>query len=100
MPRLDRGDRLPGHPGHPGELLLGEAPGLPGQPEAGPAHRDTGPTHRFWEVLNRVKRLKVVITEASFPNELQELADVSGHLTPQTLDRELKKLKHDVPVYL
>jgi cAMP phosphodiesterase len=50
--------------------------------------------------LNRVKRLKVVITETSFPNELQELADVSGHLTPQTLDRELKKLKHDVPVYL
>ena len=24
---------LPGHGGHPGELLLGQAPGLPGQPQ-------------------------------------------------------------------
>jgi ribonuclease BN (tRNA processing enzyme) len=61
---------------------------------------DTGPTDRFWEVVNAVPRLKAVITETSFPNELQALADVSGHLTPQTLDRELGKLKQDVPVYL
>jgi cAMP phosphodiesterase len=61
---------------------------------------DTGPTHRFWEVVNSVKNLKAVITEASFPNELQELANVSGHMTPQTLERELKKLKRDVPVFI
>jgi cAMP phosphodiesterase len=61
---------------------------------------DTGPTHRFWEVLNTVKKLKAVITETSFPNELQDLASVSGHLTPQTLEHELGKLKQDVPVYL
>ncbi|MBI3931788.1 MAG: 3',5'-cyclic-nucleotide phosphodiesterase [Acidobacteria bacterium] len=61
---------------------------------------DTGPTERFWEVVNGVKNLKVVITETSFPNELQDLANVSGHLTPATLDMELKKLKKDVPVYL
>ena len=41
-----------------------------------------------------------MITETSFPNELQDLADVSGHLTPQTLGRELKKLKSEVPVFL
>jgi 3',5'-cyclic-nucleotide phosphodiesterase len=61
---------------------------------------DTGPTHRFWELTNSVKRLRAVITETSFPNELQELANISGHLTPQTLEPELRKLQRDVPVYL
>ena len=61
---------------------------------------DTGPTHRFWEIVNNVKNLKAIITETSFPNEFQDLADVSGHLTPSTLDVELDKLKKDVPVYL
>ena len=50
--------------------------------------------------MNSVKRLRAVITETSFPNELQDLAHVSGHLTPATLQQELKKLKRDVPVYL
>src|SRR5262249_51834636 len=40
------------------------------------------------------------ITETSFPNELQDLANVSGHMTPATLEIELRKLKTDVPVYL
>jgi cAMP phosphodiesterase len=61
---------------------------------------DTGPTERFWQVVNSVKKLKAVITETSFPNELQDLANVSGHLTPRALDRELAKLEREVPVYL
>ena len=61
---------------------------------------DTGPTQRFWEVANATKKLKAVITETSFPNELQDLARVSGHLTPATLDTELRKLTQQVPVYL
>jgi len=61
---------------------------------------DTGPTHRFWELANKVRNLKAVITETSFPNAHQELADVSGHLTPGTLKLELAKLERDVPVYL
>jgi len=61
---------------------------------------DTGPTERFWEIVNTVDRLKAVITETSFPNELQDLANVSGHLTPATLGPELDKLKKKVPVYL
>ena len=61
---------------------------------------DTGPTERFWEVTNTIKRLRAVITETSFPNEYQDLATVSGHLTPATLARELEKLKKDVPIYL
>ena len=61
---------------------------------------DTGPTERFWEIVNGIKNLKAVITETSFPNELQSLANISGHLTPATLDLELRKLKKDVPVFL
>jgi cAMP phosphodiesterase len=61
---------------------------------------DTGPTVRFWELVNKIKKLKAVITETSFPNSLQDLATISGHLTPATLDPELDKLERDVPVYL
>src|SRR5262245_38209541 len=61
---------------------------------------DTGPTQRFWEVVNEVKNLRAVITETSFPNELQDLANVSGHLTPAILEVELRKLQTDVPVYI
>ena len=61
---------------------------------------DTGPTERFWELTNTTPRLKVVITETSFPNELQDLARISGHMTPQILAEELRKLRQDVPVYL
>jgi cAMP phosphodiesterase len=50
--------------------------------------------------VNSLDRISAVITETSFPNELQDIADVSGHLTPATLARELEKLNLDVPVYL
>lgn len=54
---------------------------------------DTGPTDKLWVALNKTQNLKVLLLETSFPNRLQELADISGHLTPQTLERELKKFK-------
>ncbi|HEY0880025.1 MAG TPA: 3',5'-cyclic-nucleotide phosphodiesterase [Archangium sp.] len=52
---------------------------------------DTGPTEQFWNVLNKVKDLKLVLVECSFPNALQSLADISGHFTPQTIEKELEK---------
>lgn len=52
---------------------------------------DTGPTEKLWKLLNRVRNLKAVLLETSFPNRMQELADISGHLTPQTLKNELVK---------
>jgi cAMP phosphodiesterase len=60
---------------------------------------DTGPTAELWKVANAAVGLRAVIVEASYPNRLQDLADVSGHLTPQTLRTELMKLKVDVPIY-
>jgi cAMP phosphodiesterase len=62
---------------------------------------DTGPTVKFWEKVNAEKRIRALLVELSFPNALQRLADVSGHLTPQTLRGELAKLERNgFPVLL
>lgn len=61
---------------------------------------DTGPTQRLWEVANRTRNLKAVCIDTSFDNSLQQVADLSLHLTPRTLEAELRKLEVDVPVYL
>lgn len=61
---------------------------------------DTGPTQRLWEVANRTRNLRAVCIDTSFDNALQQIADVSLHLTPQTLGRELEKLHVQVPVLL
>jgi ribonuclease BN (tRNA processing enzyme) len=52
---------------------------------------DTGPTDRFWEVLNGVENLRALLMEVSFPDEEQVLATASGHHTPQTLIKDLQK---------
>lgn len=59
---------------------------------------DTGPTTRIWKLANRTPTLRAVCLEASFHNALQPLADLSRHLTPQTLARELRKLDRGLPV--
>ncbi|MFT3915639.1 MAG: 3',5'-cyclic-nucleotide phosphodiesterase [Anaeromyxobacteraceae bacterium] len=62
---------------------------------------DTGPTDAFWARVNREKKLGAVLVELSFPDALQWLADVSGHLTPRTLQGELAKLERNgFPVLL
>src|SRR5262245_247039 len=63
---------------------------------------DTGPTDRFWELLNQTKNLKAALIEVSFPNREQKLATVSGHHTPRTLMKDLKKYKkpQDLPSLL
>jgi ribonuclease BN (tRNA processing enzyme) len=61
---------------------------------------DTGPTERIWEVANATEDLQALIVECSFPNRLQEVADVSLHLSPASLATELHKLQRDVQVFL
>jgi ribonuclease BN (tRNA processing enzyme) len=56
---------------------------------------DTGPTEQLWRVLNQTPNLKAVLLETSFPNRLQKLADISGHLTPKTLQTELSKFERN-----
>jgi cAMP phosphodiesterase len=54
---------------------------------------DTGPTDRLWTVLNETPKLRALLMEVSFPNHEHKLAKVSGHHTPETLAKDLKKLK-------
>ncbi len=62
---------------------------------------DTGPTTGFWHRVNATKDVKALLVEMSFPNKLQDLADVSGHLTPNSLALELGKLERNgMPVLL
>jgi len=56
---------------------------------------DTAETDAFWEVLNKTKHLDALFIEASFPDEMSKLAEVSRHLTPSSLGKELKKLSHN-----
>lgn len=62
---------------------------------------DTGPTAAIWKSARRLRDLKAVIVECSFPDGLEEIALASGHLTPALLERELQQLgRPEVPVYL
>ena len=56
---------------------------------------DTGPTEKLWKLFNEADNLRAILLETSFPNQLQDLADLSGHLTPKTLGEELQKLDAD-----
>jgi len=56
---------------------------------------DTAETDEFWDVVNENKHLDALFIEASFPDELAQLAEVSRHFTPSSLDKELKKLTHN-----
>jgi ribonuclease BN (tRNA processing enzyme) len=58
---------------------------------------DTSATEEFWEMVNREPRLDALLIEASFPDSLAKLAEVSGHLTPAALGLELRKLAHKDP---
>ena len=56
---------------------------------------DTAETDEFWKLVNAVKQLDALLIEASFPNGMAKLAEVSRHFTPASLGQELKKLNHN-----
>jgi ribonuclease BN (tRNA processing enzyme) len=56
---------------------------------------DTYETEEFWEVVNRTKRIDALLIEASFPDSMAQLAEVSRHFTPALLNKELRKLNHN-----
>ena len=58
---------------------------------------DTAETQEFWDVLNRLPKLDALFIEASFPNSMAELAEVTRHFTPASLKAELQKLSHNGP---
>jgi len=54
---------------------------------------DSGATERLWKEANKTNGLRLVVIEVSFPNRLQSLAELTGHLTPKMAEAELKKLE-------
>ena len=60
---------------------------------------DTSHTEEIWSFANQLQNLMAVFVDVSYPNELEDLAEESKHLTPQGLDLELCKLVRSVPVF-
>jgi ribonuclease BN (tRNA processing enzyme) len=56
---------------------------------------DTSETDEFWNVINGAPHLDALLIEASFPDSMAKLAEVSRHYTPASLQRDLRKLNHN-----
>lgn len=63
---------------------------------------DTGPNELLWKEAAKVKNLKAIIVDTSFPNSLDMIAGLSGHFTPAQLHEDLTKAKVPVkvPIYI
>ncbi len=61
---------------------------------------DTTVNDALWETVNRIDNLRYLIVETAFSNAEQELAVLSGHLTPDMLADELRKLKRNPEIYI
>lgn len=59
---------------------------------------DTYITDELWEVASATKHLKAIFVDVSFPNEMESLAGVARHLTPQSLHADLQKLKSNAKI--
>jgi cAMP phosphodiesterase len=57
---------------------------------------DTGVSGDFWKAVNQQKQLKHLIIETSFLDQEEQLAMISGHLSPSLLMSELGKLNPQV----
>ncbi len=60
---------------------------------------DTGPTDELWRVANAAAHLDAVFLEAAFPNEMQDLATLSKHLTPAEFAGEIQKMQRPVKIF-
>lgn len=56
---------------------------------------DTSENDEFWPAINKVDNLKLLIIECAFANKDAEIASLSKHYCPQTLAKDLIKLKND-----
>ncbi len=59
---------------------------------------DTGSTEEFGTWSAMLPNLRGLVVEISFPNALQKLADITGHLTPGDLVKELKKIRRPLNI--
>ncbi len=60
---------------------------------------DTYRTDALWETAGRRDDLAAVFVDCSYPNALGWLAEKSGHMTPEVIADEMRKLGRDAHVY-
>ena len=53
---------------------------------------DSGPTQQIWETAREFVEPRTAFVEASFPNNLRRLAELSLHLTPEMVGMECGKM--------
>lgn len=61
---------------------------------------DTTSTEEFWKVASATPDLRSLVIETTFPDEQEELANISRHLCPRLLAAELAKLDSDAEILL
>lgn len=61
---------------------------------------DTAEPEEFWQGVNKEEDLDYMLIECAFPDELDELAKASHHFTPTLLKKEIRKFKHNCPIYI
>jgi cAMP phosphodiesterase len=62
---------------------------------------DTAEMDAFWSLVNQTDHLSAILLECAFPNELEDLAQISHHFTPDRLRSELSKCsRSDCPIYI
>ncbi|MGH7785106.1 MAG: MBL fold metallo-hydrolase [Candidatus Binatia bacterium] len=62
---------------------------------------DTWKMDGFWPDVNKQEALSALLIECAFPNELEDLAEISHHLTPRSLAIEIEKfMKPDCPIHI
>jgi cAMP phosphodiesterase len=61
---------------------------------------DTGPTSALWKACRGLRGLRAALVECAFPNRMEALAGIAGHMTPELVRRELDKLPPDIPVWI
>ncbi|HPP06628.1 MAG TPA: hypothetical protein PLW88_04600, partial [Syntrophorhabdaceae bacterium] len=62
---------------------------------------DTGPTKAFWEIASTEKGIEFIIADVSFPNRMDELARVSGHMTLNMLVEHIDRYGlNNIPFFI
>jgi len=63
---------------------------------------DTGTNEHLWAEAKKLKNLKGIIVDTSFPNSMDFVAGLSGHFTPAQLHQDLTKAKvaNNVPIFV
>lgn len=61
---------------------------------------DTAANETFWNALNALPRLDVLVVETAFGNRNEELAWLARHYCPDSLKADLEKLEHDPEIWV